>query len=60
MTLHAAVYGTAIRDVELRESKSGNRFATLTVASPNGQDQNGKDISQFVKIVVFNEHIHDV
>jgi single-stranded DNA-binding protein len=60
MSLHSALFGTAIRDGEVRESKAGNFYGTVLVAIPNGTNDDGKDISQFVKIFAFKEDTPEI
>ncbi|MGA7328394.1 MAG: hypothetical protein WBX25_28860 [Rhodomicrobium sp.] len=38
MSLHSALYGTAVRDGEVKKAKPGNSYGIATVAIPNGQD----------------------
>jgi hypothetical protein len=44
--IEAAFWGTLGKDPELRTSKTGNPFATLSVAVTVGQADDGKDVSQ--------------
>jgi single-stranded DNA-binding protein len=60
MSLHSALYGTAIRDGEVKESKSGSIYGTVSVITPNGVDDTGKEIGQFVKIFAFKEDTPEI
>ncbi len=60
MSLHSALYGTAVRDGEVKQAKSGSSYGVVTVAIPNGTDDNGKDVSQFVKIFAFKEDAPEI
>jgi single-stranded DNA-binding protein len=54
--LEAATWGSAIRDGEIRQSKAGNDFGTVNIAVPEGKtDENGKEISTFVKVILFGK-----
>ena len=55
MTLHSAFYGAAFKDAEVKESKSGNRYATALIAVPNGTDDEGHDQNLFIRVLAFHE-----
>ena len=54
--LDAAFYGSVFKDAsEVKESKAGNRYATAIIAVSDGQDEEGRDRSQFIKVIAFAE-----
>jgi single-stranded DNA-binding protein len=55
MTLHASFYGAVFKDAEVKESKSGNRYASVLIAVPNGTDAEGREQSLFLKVFAFQE-----
>ena len=53
--LEAAASGTLGSDVELKTSRNGNPYANLSLAVNQGEDENGKAITQWVRCAVFGE-----
>jgi hypothetical protein len=60
MTLHSAFYGQAFKDAEVKESKSGSRYASVLATTPNGQDEHGKDQNLFVRVLAFAENVDEL
>jgi single-stranded DNA-binding protein len=60
MTLHAACYGMAHKDAEIKRAKSGNRYGTLTLSVPNGQDDEGREQHLFIRLIAFSEHVDEL
>jgi hypothetical protein len=55
--IESAIFGSAVRDGEVRTSKAGTDYGILTLSIRDGQDENGKDHFSYVKVMVFNEDI---
>ena len=53
--IETAFWGVLGKDPELRTSKTGNAFATMNVAVTVGKADDGKDISQWVRVACFGE-----
>ena len=53
--IECAFWGVLGKDPELRTSKTGNAFATMNVAVTVGKADDGKDISQWVRVACFGE-----
>jgi single-stranded DNA-binding protein len=60
MTLHAACYGQAYKDAEIKSAKSGNSYGTLTLAVANGQDDEGREQHVFIRLICFQEHVYEL
>ena len=60
MTLHSTFYGSAFKDAEVKESKSGNRYAAAVIAVPNGSDDEGHDQNLFIKVLAFQEFAEEL
>ncbi len=60
MTLHAAFFGQAFKDAEVKESKSGSRYGTLLATVPNGQDDEGRDQHLFIRVLAFQENVDEL
>ena len=60
MTLHAAFFGQAFKDCEVKESKGGSRYATVLAVMPNGQDAEGKDQNLFIRVLAFQENVDEL
>jgi single-stranded DNA-binding protein len=57
--IEAAMWGSATRDTEIRESKAGNAFAIINVVVHDGAtDDQGRQVGQFVKILAFGQHVN--
>jgi single-stranded DNA-binding protein len=57
--IEAALWGTATRDAEIRESKAGNEFAIVNLMTQDGStDADGKPITTFVKALAFGQHVN--
>jgi single-strand DNA-binding protein len=53
--IETAFFGTLGRDPELRTSKNGNAYATLSIAVTVGQDDNGREATQWVRVTCFGD-----
>jgi single stranded DNA-binding protein len=54
--IEAATWGSAIKDGEVRQSKAGNDFGTVSLAVSEGKsDDSGREISTFVKVILFGK-----
>jgi single stranded DNA-binding protein len=53
--IEAATAGTLAADVELKTSRNGNPFANFSLAVNQGNDEDGKPITQWVRCAVFGE-----
>jgi len=51
--LETAFWGVLGKDPELRNSKSGNSFATMNVVVVTGRSDDGKDVSQWLRVACF-------
>ena len=51
--IEAAFWGKLAKPPELRTSKAGNAFATMSVAVAIGQGDDGKEILQWVRVACF-------
>ena len=52
--IEAALWGNAVKDGEIRQSKAGNTFAILTLAVDTDQvGDDGKPVSNFIKVLAF-------
>jgi hypothetical protein len=57
MTMHAAIYGAAFRDAEVRESKAGSKYASVLAIVPNGTDEARNDTTIMIRIMAFHDNI---
>jgi single-stranded DNA-binding protein len=56
--IEAAMWGTATRDAEIRQSKAGNEFAVVNLMVQDGTtDADGKPVATFVKVLAFGAHV---
>jgi single stranded DNA-binding protein len=53
--IETAFWGVLGKDPELKTSKTGNAFATMNVAVTVGKADDGKDVSQWVRVACFGE-----
>jgi single-strand DNA-binding protein len=53
--IETAFWGVLAKDPELRTSKSGKPFATMNVAVTIGSSDDGKDVTQWVRVACFGE-----
>jgi single-stranded DNA-binding protein len=54
--IESAFWGSATKDGEVRESKSGNSFGIINVAVNEGkQDDAGKDVVTYLKVLLFGQ-----
>jgi single-strand DNA-binding protein len=53
--IESAFFGTLGRDPELRTSRNGNPYLTLSIAVTVGRDDAGKDVTQWVRVTCFGE-----
>ena len=53
--IEAAFWGGLGKDPEPRTSKTGKPFATLSVVVTVGTDDDGKEVSQWVRVACFGE-----
>jgi single-stranded DNA-binding protein len=60
MTLHAAVYGQAFKDAEVKESKSGSQYGSALITVPNGTDEEGRDQHLFIRLLTFQENVDEL
>jgi single-stranded DNA-binding protein len=60
MSLHAAFYGQAFKDSEVKISKSGSQYGSVLIAVADGQDEDGKDKSLFIRLLAFQENIPEL
>jgi single stranded DNA-binding protein len=58
--IEAAFWGVLGKDPELRTSKTGNPFATMNVVVTVGKDDDGKDISQWVRVACFGQIAEEI
>lgn len=57
--IEAALWGSAIRDGEVRTSKSGNEFAVLNLMTQDGSvGDDGKPVTIFVKVLCFGQYVN--
>jgi single-stranded DNA-binding protein len=58
--IEAACWETATKDGELRQSKAGNDFGIVNIVVSEGKtDDTGKEVSTFVKILLFSGLAHE-
>lgn len=60
MTLHAAFYGQAFKDAEVKESKSGSQYGSALITVPNGTDEEGRDQHLFIRLLAFQENVGEI
>ena len=48
--LETAFWGTLGKDPELKTSKTGTRFAAMNIVVTVGQADDGKDVSQWLRV----------
>ena len=53
--IETAFWGTLAADPELKTSKSGKPFSTFSVAVTIGHADDGKDVSQWLRVACFGE-----
>jgi single-stranded DNA-binding protein len=53
--IETAFWGVLGKDPEPKTSKTGNAFATMNVAVTVGKADDGKDVSQWVRVACFGE-----
>jgi single stranded DNA-binding protein len=53
--IEAAFWGVLGKDPELKTSKTGKAFATMNVVVTVGEADDGKDVSQWVRVACFGE-----
>lgn len=53
--IEAAFWGVLGKDPELKTSKTGKAFATMNVVVTVGETDDGKDMSQWVRVACFGE-----
>jgi single-stranded DNA-binding protein len=58
--IESAIYGSATRDGEIKQSKSGNNYGVVQLAVREGQDENGKEQFSYVKVMIFNDGMDEV
>jgi len=51
--LECAAWGVVGRDPELKTSKSGTAYCSVSVAVTSGKDDAGKDLTQWCRVTVF-------
>jgi single-stranded DNA-binding protein len=57
--IEAALWGTATRDAEIRESRAGKEFGTIKLMTHDGStDADGKPVATFVKALAFGQHVN--
>jgi single-stranded DNA-binding protein len=57
--IEAALWGTATRDAEIRESKAGNEFGIVNLMTHDGSiGEDGKPVATFVKALAFGAHVN--
>jgi single-stranded DNA-binding protein len=57
--IEAALWGTATRDAEIRESRAGTEFGTINLMTHDGStDADGKPVATFVKALAFGQHVN--
>ena len=58
--LEVAAWGQLGADPELRTSKAGKPFCSMSVAVTTGADDDGKPVSTWVKLVCFGQVAEDI
>ena len=53
--IEAACWGSIGSEIELRTSKAGKPFVNFNLAVVVGQDENGKPVSQWVRVAIFGD-----
>lgn len=55
MGIEVAIFGTATKDGEVRQSKAGNSFGLINLAISDGKNAEGKDQTTYVKVLLFSD-----
>ena len=53
--IESAFWGTLLQDLELKTSASGRRYCNFGCAVITGKAENGKDVSQYIRVACFGE-----
>jgi single-stranded DNA-binding protein len=57
--IEAALWASATRDAEIRESKAGNAFGIVNCIVHDGTtDDQGRQVGTFVKVLAFQQHVN--
>jgi single-stranded DNA-binding protein len=57
--IESALWATATRDAEIRQSKAGNDFAIVNAHVYDGTtDDHGRQVGTFVKVLAFQQHVN--
>jgi single-stranded DNA-binding protein len=57
--MECALWATATRDAEIRESKAGNPFAIVNLIVHDGStDESGRQVGQLVKVLAFQQNVN--
>ncbi len=57
MSIQSAIIATVLRDPEIKESKSGSRYANLIAICDGEKDKDGREQSLFVRLLVFSDQV---
>jgi single-stranded DNA-binding protein len=56
--IECALWGSATRDAEIRESKGGNPFGVINLLVHDGStDEHRRQVGTFVKVLAFQQHV---
>jgi single-strand DNA-binding protein len=58
--IEAATAGVLGSDVELKTSRNGTAYANLSLAVNQGEDENGKQITQWVRCAIFGQVAEEI